>query len=45
MLYQVLIRMIQRGQTAGLSEKVDVFYAAGKLTDEQYTALNGMLAA
>lgn len=45
MLYQVLVRMIQRGQTAGLSEKVDVFYAAGKLTEEQYGVLGGLLAA
>lgn len=45
MLYQVLVRMIQRGQTAGLSGKVDVFYAAGKLSDEQYTEPNGLLAA
>lgn len=44
MLYQVLVRMIQRGQTVGLSEKVDVFFAAGKLTEEQYTELSGLLA-
>ena len=35
--------MIERGQTAGMSEKLDVFYAADKLTQEEYTELTGML--
>lgn len=39
MLYRVLMRMIERGQTEGLAEKIDVFYAAGKLTDEEYANL------
>lgn len=42
-LYRVLKRMIQRGQTEGLSEKLDVFYAAGKLSEAQYTELSDML--
>lgn len=37
-------RMIERGSTDGLAEKIDIFYAAGKLTDEHYAELTGMLA-
>lgn len=44
MLYRTLKRMIERGQTAGMEEKIDVFYAAGKLTDTQYTEFISMLS-
>ena len=44
MLYRTLKRMIERGQTDGLEEKIDIFYAAGKLTETEYTQLMGMLA-
>lgn len=43
MLYRTLKRMIERGNTEGMSEKLDVFYAANKLTQEQYNELVGML--
>ena len=43
MLYRVLSRLIERGQTEGLAEKIDVFYAAGKLTDEEYSRLVELL--
>lgn len=43
MLYRVIKRLIERGQTDGLSEKIDVFYAAGKLTEDQYTELGELL--
>lgn len=36
--------MIERGQTAGMTEKLDIFYAADKLTEAEYTELTGMLA-
>ena len=39
MLYRTLKRMIERGQTEGLEEKIDVFYAAGKLTEAEYNEL------
>jgi hypothetical protein len=39
MLYRVLMRMIERGQTEGLLEKIDVFYAAGKLSQSEYESL------
>lgn len=44
MLYRTLKRMIERGQTAGIEEKLDIFYAADKLTEAEYTELTGMLA-
>ena len=43
MLYRTLVRMIERGQTDGLEAKIDIFYAAGKLTEEEYTELIAML--
>ncbi|NLO84112.1 MAG: hypothetical protein GX096_01580 [Clostridiales bacterium] len=43
MLYTVLERMIQRGQVSELSDKLDVFFAAGRITEAQYTELVGLL--
>lgn len=43
MLYRTLKRMIERGQTDGMADKLDVFYAADKLTQAEYTELTGML--
>jgi hypothetical protein len=43
MLYRTLKRMIERGQTTGLEEKIDIFFAAGKLTETEYNELTGML--
>lgn len=43
MLYRTLKRMIERGQTTGMAEKLDIFYAADKITEAQYTELVGML--
>lgn len=45
MLYRTLKRMIQRGNTAGIEEKIDIFFAAGKLTAEEYDELTGLLGA
>lgn len=45
MLYRTLKRMIQRGNTAGIEEKIDIFYAANKLTAEEYDELMGLLGA
>ena len=42
-LAKVLESMIKKGKTEGLEEKIDVFYAAGKLTDEEYNYLIGLL--
>ena len=45
MLYDVLIRMIERGETIDLLEKLDVFFAAARLTKTEYNALTKLLAA
>ena len=44
-LYRTLKRMIERGQTDGLEAKLDIFFAAGKLTEEEYQELLDMLHA
>ncbi len=43
MLYQVISRLIDRGAVDGLRGKVDVLYAVGRLTDEEYQTLVGRL--
>ena len=35
--------MIERGNTEGLFEKLDIFYATGKLTEAEYTELTQLL--
>ena len=44
MLYRICKRMIQRGQTAGLAEKLDIFFAADRLTADRYQELTQLLA-
>ena len=44
MLYRTLKRMIERGNTVGMAEKLDIFFAADKLTLEEYNELLGLLA-
>lgn len=43
MLYRVLRRLIELGKTEGLEERIDVFFAAGKITEDQYNELIEML--
>ena len=43
MLYRTIKRMIERGQTEGIEGKIDVFYAAGKLTEAEYNELIALL--
>lgn len=45
MLYRTCKRMIERGSLDGMDTKLDVFYAAGKLTDDEYKELTELLAA
>ena len=45
MLYRTIKRMIERGQTEGLEEKIDIFFAAGKLTETEYNDLMTLLKA
>ena len=43
MLYNIIKRMIERKNTDGLMEKIDVFYVVGRLTKREYTQLTEML--
>lgn len=43
MLYRILKRMIERGNTDGIAEKLDIFFAASKITEVEYTELTAML--
>lgn len=43
MLYNIILRMIERGNTDGLAEKIDVLYVGNRLTKEEYTRLAEML--
>lgn len=45
MLYRTLKRMIERKNTEGIEEKIDIFFAANKLTEDQYLELCDLLAA
>ncbi len=49
MLYRTLKRMIENAKRQNLSTddiamKVDIFFAVGKLTNEEYDELTGMLS-
>ena len=43
MLYRVLKILIELGKTEGLEERIDVFFATGKLTEDQYNELIELL--
>lgn len=43
MLYRTLKRMIERNQISGMIEKLDIFFAADKLTEAEYLELTAML--
>lgn len=43
MLYRVLKRLIELGKTEGLEERIDVFFAVGKITEDQYNELIELL--
>ena len=43
MLYKILKRLIEKGQTDGLTNKLDIFFSVGKLTEKEYTELTGLL--
>ena len=44
MLYRTCKRKNKKGNIAGMDTKLDVFYAAGKLTDDEYKELTELLA-
>ena len=41
MLYKTLQRMVARGMTDELRDKIDTLYALGRLSQEQYMSLVG----
>ena len=43
MLYRTLKRMIERGNTTGMAEKLDIFFAADKLSEAEYQELVQLL--
>ena len=43
MLYRMLKRLIDLGKAEGLEERIDVFFAAGKITEGQYNELIELL--
>ena len=42
-LYRTIKRMIERGNTGGMEEKLDIFMATNKLSLEDYNELIAML--
>ena len=44
MLYRTLRRMIERGNTEGMQEKLDIFLAADRITADEYAQLTDLLA-
>ena len=45
MLYRTLKRMIENGQTEGMQEKLDLFYATNRITRAEYEELCALLNA
>ena len=43
MLYRTILRMIERGQVEGMDAKLDIFFAANKITEDEYTDLANRL--
>lgn len=44
MLYRTLKRMIERGQVEEMAQKLDIFFAADKITSEEYKELSELMA-
>ena len=44
MAYRVCTILIGAGRTAGLADKADVYFAAGRLTEAEYLELLSLLA-
>ena len=42
-LFRTIARMIERGDVEGIEKKIDIFYAAGKISDDDYAELIGTL--
>ena len=44
-LYNTRARLIEKGKTAGMQKKLDIFFANDRLTEEEYKELTELLAA
>ena len=44
MTYKLVKKLIALGRTDGLAEKIDVYFAAGRLTATEYEELVGLLS-
>lgn len=44
MLYRTLKKLIEKKQTDGLAEKIDIFFAVGKISETEYNELVELLA-
>ena len=42
-LYNTCTRLIEKGKTAGMQKKLDIFFASDRLTEEEYTRLCTLL--
>ena len=42
-LYNTCTRLIEKGKTAGMQKKLDIFFANDRLTEEEYTKLCAQL--
>ena len=43
MIYALVKELIKKGMTDGLQNKMDVFFAVGRLTEEQYMELTALI--
>lgn len=44
MAYRICLILINAGRTTGLADKLDVYFGASRITDDEYRELAGMLA-
>ena len=44
-LYNTCARLIEKGKTAGMQKKLDIFFANDRLTEDEYTKLTAQLEA
>ncbi len=38
-LAKIIMKLIEKGRTEGLRERIDVLFAAGRLTEDEYNTL------
>lgn len=43
MTYTLCKRLIEAGRTENMLNKLDIFFAVGRITDDEYIELTGML--